>query len=126
MNQEGCSEKWDTLLVEANKAGVSAMEYWQMTPREVYAAIDAENWLRGIEIKNKHVEFENLHQELMWQNWHLALLMRQKTLPSLANFLDPPRTKDLSPEEAKERKAEFDQMKNALPRRLKEKPQAQE
>jgi len=84
-----------------------------MTPREVYAAIDAENWRRK-------TDFEVQHREFMMLAWHTAMLERQERLPKLADFLDPPRTKVLTPEEAEAHKKDFKKMVNALPKRLRE------
>ena len=39
--------------------------------------------------------------------WESAYLGRVKEFPELAKWLDPPRTRRLSPEEAQERKAAF-------------------
>jgi hypothetical protein len=90
------------------KAGVSALDYWDMTPREVYAAIRSANW---------RIKYE--HDERAWQAWHTAALMRQKRLPPLKQLIDPPMTHPLSEDEAKEHKEFHKKAINALPERFK-------
>jgi hypothetical protein len=89
------------------KAGISTIDFWQMTPKEVIAAIDAENWRLKIR-----------HEELAWVAWHTAALSRAKTMPRLKDLTDPPRTKALTPDEAKKHAEDFEQMKKGLPERL--------
>lgn len=97
------------LLEEALKAGISAIEFWRMTPFEVYAAIAVENWRR-----------HERHTELRSIIWQLALLQRQERLPKLEDFIAPPRTQELTPEEAAQHKAEHQKMINALPERFRQ------
>jgi len=89
------------------RAGIPALDFWQMTPREVYAAIDAATW----RMKQKH--WENA-----WLAWHTAALERSKRMPSLKDLIDPPATKALTPEEAAQHKKDFEQMKKGLPERF--------
>lgn len=79
-----------------------------MTPREVYATIRAANW---------RIKYE--HDDRAWQAWHTAALMRQKRLPPLKHLTDPPRTRPLNEEEAKEHKKFHKKAMDALPERLK-------
>lgn len=79
-----------------------------MTPREVYAAIRAANW---------RIKYQ--HDEHAWQAWHTAALMRQKSLPPLKELIDPPKTRPLTEEEAKEHKEFHKKAMDALPERLK-------
>jgi hypothetical protein len=79
-----------------------------MTPCEVYASIDAANW-------QKERAFDNI----LFQAWRTAGFMRAKDLPRLfKHVLDPPGTKQLTPDEAVARKNEHEAMVKALPQRL--------
>lgn len=78
-----------------------------MTPREVFAAIEAATW-----------RMMQAHAENAWLAWHTAALERSKRMPSLKELVDPPKTQVLTPEEAKQHREDFEMMKNALPERL--------
>jgi len=101
---------WDILLDEALKAGVSALDYWAMTPREVFGAIRAANW-----------RMKYAHQERAWQAWHTAALMRSRRMPSLQRLTSPPVTRKLSKEEAEECRNFHEKAVASLPERLKAK-----
>lgn len=79
-----------------------------MTPREVYAAIDAANW-----------RDQNRFELATYVAWRTAGYIRSKDMPkSFKHVLDPPKTKALTPEEAKVRRAEYEKMVKALPKRF--------
>ena len=52
----------------------------------------------------------------MEDRWHAAALARAKKLPDLHEYLDPPRTRRLSKQEAAERRAAFEAAKAASDR----------
>jgi hypothetical protein len=90
------------------KAGITALDYWAMTPCEVYAAIDAAVWQR-----------ERSFELVTYQAWRTAAFERAKEIPrQFKHVLEPPRTKRLAPDEAKARRAEYEKMVKALPQRL--------
>ena len=95
------------LLDEALKAGVSALDYWAMTPREVFGAIRAANWRMIYE-----------HQERAWQAWHTAAMMRTRRMPPLQRLTSPAVTRKLSKEEAEECRAFHEKAVAGLPERL--------
>lgn len=35
---------WEALMVEGLRAGLGIEEFWRLTPRETYAAIEARAW----------------------------------------------------------------------------------
>ncbi|HBF40546.1 MAG TPA: hypothetical protein DDW19_01835 [Anaerolineaceae bacterium] len=52
-------------------------------------------------------------QRLMaWAVWHIAALGRARKMPALQALMKQPGAKALSPEEAEERRKEFDQMRH--------------
>jgi len=95
--------------VQALRAGIGALDYWDMTPREVYATIDAVNW-----------QNENRREARAWLAWWTAAMPRMKHMPTLKELINPPQTKELSPKEAKARKKEHEAMIKALPKRLRQ------
>lgn len=79
------------------------MEFWALTPRETYAAIDAANW------------------RTQWQQkrdvalaWHIAALTRARNLPSLQQLLCLGETRVLEGEELERRRAEHAAMISGL------------
>ena len=84
--------------MEALKAGGSVGEFWDMTPREVHALIEADNWRR-----------DQAQRGRAWLAWHIAALQRVKRFPSLARLMGH-RPKALSPDEMAKRRAEFQEM----------------
>lgn len=57
-------------------AGVSALDFWHMLPREVYAAIAAANMRAKGELKRA-----------LYLAWHTAALTRAKRMPGLGRLL---------------------------------------
>ena len=76
------------------------LEFWDMTPRETAAAIDAAGWRMDRE--------RRLQMSLAW---HTAALSRAKKLPSLAQLIKPPPAKKLEGAELEKRKQEFEEMR---------------
>lgn len=66
-----------------------------MTPRELAASFEAAGWRR-----------ERDRERDTWLAWHVAALTRAKRMPELAEMLNPGRTRRLSREEYRRRKAE--------------------
>lgn len=93
--------------MEALKAGVGALEFWEMTPPETYMAIEAATW-----------RMEHEQRLMAWTAWHVAALSRAKKLPSLTKILTPPEAKKLTPDEAATRRKEFEDMKKGLPSQI--------
>lgn len=92
----------DALLEEALKAGLSVTEFWAMTPIEVFMAIEGAVW------------------RIKYEAYQYAVLMRMRTLPKWQDIVDPPRTKVLSTEEARELNKVHKKMVSALPERFKQ------
>lgn len=67
-----------SLLADATKAGLSPLEFWDMTLREV------DVWLRGVAWRA-----EQEQQRTLALAWHIAALGRQKRLQSLRSLLRP-------------------------------------
>ena len=95
------------LLAEALKAGISVAEFWEMTPRETFAAVEAAAW--------------RMRQEQMLAlstAWHTAALSRAKKLPALAVLMarmkdgGRPKTEDRG--KLAERRREFNEMKERM------------
>jgi len=72
-----------------------------MTPAETYMAIEASLW-----------QMEHEQRLTAWAVWHVAALGRARKMPALQALLKQPGAKALSPEEAEERRKEFDQMRH--------------
>jgi hypothetical protein len=87
---------WEALLGEALKCGVGALEFWALTPREVYAAIEAAGW-----------RLEQEHRRAGWLAWHVAALSRAKRLPALARMMGGGKAKALTSEELETRRQEY-------------------
>jgi hypothetical protein len=74
-------------------------EFWDMTPREVFMAIEASIW------RNEH------NQQLdIVQAWRMARLMRAKRIPSLKALLNIKPAKPLHGKELEKRRREFKEM----------------
>ena len=86
--------------MEALKAGGSVSEFWDMTPREVHALIEADNWRR-----------DQAQRGRAWLAWHIAALQRVKRFPALARLMGPDKPKEVGPDELKKRRADFQEMK---------------
>lgn len=72
-----------------------------MTPREFAAVTDGWKWR---------------HEQQRVRSWEAAYLQRVEKMPSVQEWLDPPRTKRLTPDEVKERRAGFEAAKAASDR----------
>ena len=74
-------------------------EFWSLTPRETYAAIEAVSW-----------RLEREHRRDAWLAWHIAALSRAKRLPALKKLLGSDKAKPLEGEELKRRRAEHQEI----------------
>jgi len=92
--------------VEALKAGATVATFWEMTPRETYALIQADGWRR-----------EQAQRGRAWLAWHIGALQRTKRFPSLARLMGPDKPKTLGPDELAKRRAEFQELKAAWERK---------
>jgi len=83
---------WDQFLAAALEAGLTVLEFWALTPREVYMALAAATE-RAIQA----------HIAQRWAVWHLAVLLRQKRLPQFRQFVRRPPQKPTPKELAAKR-----------------------
>lgn len=88
----------DTLLVEALRAGVDVLTFWNLTPAETVQTIEAAAWRERQERKAR-----------LSLAWHTAALSRAKRMPSHERLLKPPPT----PEELAQMKRDHSQMVEA-------------
>lgn len=79
------------------------MEFWEMTPRETYMAIEASIWREEYRQKQDAA-----------QAWRIAMLIRAKKLPSLQQLLNPRPANPLRGKELDERRREFRAMTKNL------------
>lgn len=77
--------------------------YWDLTPAETYAAIDAYIWRE-----------EQGQRKALAQAWRIAAFTRAKKLPSLKQVLTTGPAKPLQGKERVRRRKEFDEMKAAV------------
>lgn len=78
---------------------MSAPEFWELTPRETLATIEAFQWRQ-----------EQAHRRDAWLAWHVAALSRAKRLPGLRALLRPAKARGLEGEELERRRRERDEM----------------
>lgn len=86
------------MLGQALKCGLTVAEFWQMTPRETFMAIEAYLWRYEREVKDQI--------RMAWLN---AALVRAKHLPPLARLLAG-KAKPLRGAELQKRRQEFEEM----------------
>jgi hypothetical protein len=102
---------WDALLTDALRAGLSVQEFWALTPRETWMTLEARAWRLQRE-SERTGELIRLAQKMLgWLAWHVAALQRSKRLPALQRLLGGGQTVELTPDEAAERKAEFEELR---------------
>jgi len=89
------------LLVEALKLGVTVGEFWDMTPRETFMALNASVW---------RIEQEMARSLVL--AWNIAALERTKRLPPLSKLLAPVSDKKQVPIE--DRRNEFEELKDRM------------
>ena len=99
---------WEAFLEEALKCGMSAVEFWAATPREIYATIQAAAW-----------RLEQEHKRDVWLAWHVAALSRARRLPPLARLLGSGKARALEGEELEERRTEHAEMTQRWKRSMK-------
>lgn len=85
--------------MQALRAGISVMEFWDLTPRETFMEIDASIWREEIQQKRDLV--------LAWQT---AALTRAKRMPSLKQLLNTKQARPLVGQELEKRRKEFKEM----------------
>jgi len=86
------------LLADANKAGVSTLEFWEMTPRELNLAMEAASW-----------RMQNEQMIAMSLAWHTAALTRAKRMPTLREMLNRIKPKKQIPVE--QQRDDFERIK---------------
>lgn len=84
--------------MQALRAGVTVLEFWDLTPRETFMAIAAAIW-----------RDEQAQRQQIALAWRTAALTRAKKLPTLKQLLTPP-AKPLAGAELERRRQEFEQM----------------
>ena len=97
--------------MEALRFGISAGEFWDMTPRETITALDAAAW-----------RIRQGQMQALSTAWHTAALVRAKKLPPLAQLLGRMKGKATEDggrrtESLAERRREFEEMKERMGRR---------
>ncbi len=98
-------------MAEALRAGLGVEEFWRLTPRETHAAIEAWAWQLEQE-GERATELIRLAKKIAgWLAWHTAALQRAKRMPPLQRLIGGGETRKLTPEEARKRKAEFEELK---------------
>lgn len=83
---------WEDFLATALGAGITALDFWRMTPGEVCAAVTAANGRAKAELKRS-----------LYQAWYTAALTRIKRMMSLKKLLrdedaEPPDMEQLARE----------------------------
>lgn len=78
---------------------MGVLEFWDLTPAETWAAIDAGIW-----------QLDHEHRRQVWLAWHIAALTRSKRLPSLQQMLGGGDAKKLEGDELERRQREHDEM----------------
>lgn len=81
------------------RAGIGILEFWDLTPRETFMAIDAAIWRDEVQ--------QRRNLTLAWQT---AALTRAKRMPSLKQLLNTKPAKVLHGEELEKRRQEFREM----------------
>lgn len=87
------------LLETALRCGIGVQEFWELTPKELLAAVEAANW--------RHAQDQRRDVRMAW---HVAALSRAKRLPSLQKLLKPGKARALHGEELERRRAERDEL----------------
>lgn len=85
------------------RAGFGVAEFWDLTPHETFAAIDARIW-----------RDEQQQKQAISQAWLMASLSRRKRLPALSSLLTGGEAKRLTGPELAQRRQEFSDMTKNL------------
>jgi len=102
-------EAFPTLLRYALQAGLGVLEFWDLTPAETYAAIEASIW-----------RITQSQRRELAQAWRIAAFSRAKRLPPLNQVLNTGPAKPLKGAERLKRRKEFADMQAAIdPTKLK-------
>lgn len=90
--------------MEALRCGIGVAEFWDLTPRETWQAIEAAIW------RDRREQERETRQA-----WLTATLSRAKKIPSLKRLLtEKKQAQRLTPVEAEKRRNEFGQMVAAV------------
>lgn len=81
------------------QAGISLLEFWELTPRETYQTIEAYVW-RDRQNQKKQIA----------QAWRIAALTRARKLPNLKTVLASGPARPLVGRERVQRREEFQEM----------------
>ena len=83
------------------------LTFWELTPAEVLAEIEATLWRE-----------ERQRQHEMSLAWHTAALTKSKRMPALKALMGSGETKPLTPEEEQQRAAEHEEMAARVKRQM--------
>lgn len=83
-------------------AGIGVTEFWDLTPGETVALVRA--------------RLRRERERDLWLAWHIAALGRVKKFPSLKRLLRPAKAHGLTPDQAAQRQAEFEELKARMER----------
>jgi hypothetical protein len=86
-------------MESALKAGIRPLEFWDMTPRETYMAIDAARW-RAEQEARRDVALA----------WHIAALTRARRMPQLKQLLGTRPARPLKGRELETRRREHQEI----------------
>ena len=86
------------------RSGITVAEFWDMTPRETIAALDAAAW----RIRQEQMRMLSLA-------WHMAALMRTRKMPPLARLLGHLQ-KPRKNEPIEKRREEFEELRARMNR----------
>lgn len=89
--------------MHALHAGISVLEFWDLTPRETYRAIEASIW-----------RDEQTQRQQIAQAWRTAALTRAKKMPTLKQLLTTGPAKPLVGKELQRRRKEFEEMTSGV------------
>ena len=78
-------------------------EFWEQTPAETAATLEAAVWREGRQ-----------RERDLALAWHVAMLERQKRLPTLQRLLHPPESRPLKGAEREKRRKEFEELKERM------------
>lgn len=89
---------FERLLKHALRVGVTATEFWDLTPRETIMTLEAALWRQ-----------EQHQKDQIALAWYVAALSRAKRLPNLKQLLAGP-AKPLKGNELKRRRSEYQEL----------------
>lgn len=89
----------ESLLKQTLRCGISVADFWQLTPRETYMAIEAAIW-----------QDERRQRSAVAASWLVAKLSKAKRIPPLKQLLVEKKGRKLTGAEKRKRQQEFSEM----------------